>query len=121
MAAGPDIILGVARAADAVKHREAVSRLERMSGQTIGAADAGARSVIVEISDTGPGIPGHLRDAVFAPFFTTQSEGKGSGLGLYIVRMICEESGARIELSEAPRGGAQFRVIWPAAGDESNR
>ena len=44
MAAGPDIILGVARAADAVKHREAVSRLERMSGQTMSAADTGAPS-----------------------------------------------------------------------------
>jgi peptidoglycan hydrolase FlgJ len=43
MASGPDIILGVARAADSVKHREAASRLERMSGQANGAANASAQ------------------------------------------------------------------------------
>jgi flagellar protein FlgJ len=42
MTSGPDIILGVARAADSVKHREAASRLERMSGQVTGAANASA-------------------------------------------------------------------------------
>jgi flagellar protein FlgJ len=43
MTSGPDIILGVARAADSVKHREAASRLERMSGQATGAANAGVQ------------------------------------------------------------------------------
>ena len=43
MTSGPDIILGVARAADSVKHREAASRLERISGQASGAANASAQ------------------------------------------------------------------------------
>lgn len=73
-----------------------------------------ARTVIIDIEDTGPGVPADIREAVFAPFFTTQHDGKGSGLGLYIVKMICEESGARIELRESAQGGAAFRVIWPA-------
>lgn len=72
------------------------------------------RRIIVEIADTGPGIPDKLRELVFAPFYTTQHNGEGSGLGLYIVRMICEDSGATVELTDAPDGGALFRVSWPA-------
>ncbi|GAB4312989.1 MAG: hypothetical protein Kow0059_03910 [Candidatus Sumerlaeia bacterium] len=71
------------------------------------------RAVIVEVEDSGPGIPPAMREKVFEPFFTTRETVGGSGLGLYIVRMICEQSGARIELGESVLGGALFRVVMP--------
>jgi flagellar protein FlgJ len=67
MTSGPDIILGVARAADSVKHREAASRLERMSGQATGAANASAHP------DDSPSASGWSTDVRHAAAATSRS------------------------------------------------
>lgn len=65
-------------------------------------------AVRLNVADDGGGIPPNLRSQVFEPFFTTHA--KGTGLGLYIARELCEANGARLELMEnAP--GAHFRLM----------
>jgi signal transduction histidine kinase len=72
-----------------------------------------ARGVCIEIEDNGPGIPDELASRIFAPFFTTKSQGAGTGLGLYISRRIVAEHGGTVELGQAVSGGALFRVELP--------
>lgn len=72
------------------------------------AGDAGANRCELHIIDDGPGIPDTLRGQVFEPFFTTHS--KGTGLGLFIARELCDANQAILELLEATRG-AHFRII----------
>jgi len=67
----------------------------------------------LEVRDTGPGIPPDLLDRIFEPFFTTKEVGRGTGLGLYVVRHIVEEHGGRVEVDSAPGQGATFRVLLP--------
>ncbi len=78
------------------------------------AADAaGTPGVMLEITDSGPGIPPHLLPSVCEPFFTTRAE--GTGLGLAIAKRYVEESGGRLELASAPGRGTTVRMWLPAA------
>jgi signal transduction histidine kinase len=71
--------------------------------------------VVLEVSDTGPGVPAELRARVFEPFFTTKPVGKGTGLGLWVCRRAVEAMGGEIAVGDRPGGGATFRVSLPAA------
>jgi signal transduction histidine kinase len=75
-------------------------------------ARGGKRETLIVVRDEGPGIPAARRARVFEPFFSTRTDCPG-GLGLAITRRIVEESGGRIEVDEAPGGGAEFRVHLP--------
>jgi signal transduction histidine kinase len=63
------------------------------------------------VRDRGPGVPAAERARIFEPFHTTNV--RGTGLGLAVVRRIVELHGGRIEVSDAPSGGAVFRVFIP--------
>ena len=76
--------------------------------------DAKGRAV-VEISDTGHGIPPHALPHIFEPFFTTKPIGEGTGLGLSISHGIVRALGGEIEVTSEPGRGAAFRVVLPAA------
>ena len=65
---------------------------------------------IVEVLDDGPGIAADQLHNVFEPFFTTES--KGTGLGLYISRELCESNQARLDYRERPEGGSCFRIVF---------
>ena len=69
--------------------------------------------VVVEVSDTGSGMPPEVRQHVFDPFFTTKPVGRGTGLGLDIVRRIVDRHGGDIEIDSRP-GATTFRVLLPA-------
>ncbi len=82
------------------------------------ATDAIGRAVI-EIEDTGPGIPDDVMARIFDPFFTTKPVGVGSGLGLSICHNIVLSLGGSLTASNRPDRGASFRVALPAA--QANR
>ena len=69
---------------------------------------------IVEVRDTGSGIPAALLPHIFEPFFTTRSPEGGTGLGLWICRQIVSAHGGSIEVESAPGRGTRMRVRLPA-------
>ena len=69
-------------------------------------------NVIIEFSDTGPGMS--EPDKVFDPFYTTKPVGKGTGLGLSICYGVMQEHGGRILGFNRPEGGCTFRLELPA-------
>jgi two-component system sensor histidine kinase GlrK len=75
-------------------------------------AEGDPGGVVIDVADTGPGIPADRVEKVFQPFFTTKPQ--GSGLGLAIVRKIVDAHEGRIDLT-AGEGGTRFRVTLPIA------
>jgi two-component system NtrC family sensor kinase len=71
--------------------------------------------VIVEIRDTGAGIPPEMRSRIFDPFFTTKPVGVGTGLGLFVCQGIIARFGGEISVESELGQGTTFRVIFPAA------
>jgi len=74
------------------------------------------RRVLVEIEDTGPGVPKAIAEKIFEPFFTTKAVGKGTGLGLSISYGIVKDCGGRIQVEPRPGEGAKFIIEYPTAG-----
>jgi len=75
---------------------------------------SGDTVVIVEVQDTGSGIPPEVLRKIFDPFFTTKATGKGTGLGLAIVRRILELHGGTIEVRNRAGGGTCCRLMFQA-------
>jgi PAS domain S-box-containing protein len=71
--------------------------------------------VVVEVSDTGPGIPADVLDHIFEPFFTTKEVGKGTGLGLATVYGIVKQHEGMIDVANRLEGGTVFRIFLPAS------
>ena len=70
--------------------------------------------VVVRVVDNGPGIPAEIRARIFDPFFTTKPVGRGTGLGLDIVRRLVIHNDAEIDVESRP-GRTEFRVSLPLA------
>jgi histidine kinase len=69
--------------------------------------------VVVEITDTGIGIPREIQEKIFEPFFTTKEVGKGTGLGLSISYGIVKECGGTIQVRSETGQGATFTLNFP--------
>jgi PAS domain S-box-containing protein len=67
-------------------------------------------TLVVRISDNGPGIPAENLARIFEPFFTTKGEGKGTGLGLSIVRNLVEQHGGTISVESRTEAGRETRT-----------
>ncbi len=76
--------------------------------------------VLIEVSDTGPGVSEDIADKIFDPFFTTKEMGKGTGLGLSTVYGIIRQLDGVIALKSAPGKGATFEIYLPAYDKEEN-
>jgi signal transduction histidine kinase len=68
--------------------------------------------VVVEIGDSGPGVPPEIKPYIFDPFFTTKGVGEGTGLGLNTVQTIVRKFGGNIHVSSKP-GDTRFQVRLP--------
>lgn len=84
----------------------------------------GSESAVVEIVDTGPGIPPAHREKVFERFYRVDqgrsSDAGGAGLGLAIAEWAVRLSGGRVELESKEHRGSTFRVVLPAAKEDVN-
>jgi two-component system, NtrC family, sensor histidine kinase KinB len=71
------------------------------------------------VTDSGPGIPPHLRDAVFDRYYRIRGSGarEGVGLGLAFCRLAVEAHGGRIWVEGEPGSGAVFAFFLPAEAD----
>lgn len=72
------------------------------------------RFVLIEVADTGTGIPADILPKIFEPFFTTKDPGKGTGLGLSTVLGIVKSHGGFVEVASDPGKGTSFFVYLPA-------
>jgi signal transduction histidine kinase len=77
--------------------------------------DSERQFVVIEVQDTGLGIPEENRSKIFEPFFSTKTSEKGVGLGLAVVYGIITEHHGTIDVESKVGQGALFRVSFPAA------
>jgi C4-dicarboxylate-specific signal transduction histidine kinase len=97
-----------------VNAEQAIVMSGRQPGRiTLRSRDEGDR-VILEVEDTGPGIPTDNEAKLFQPFFTTKPVGQGTGLGLSVSYGIIDSLGGHIGYRSAPAGGAIFHFDLPA-------
>ncbi|HEY5939444.1 MAG TPA: ATP-binding protein [Gemmatimonadales bacterium] len=93
----------------------AVDAMDDRGKLTVRTAKNPTRSgeVVLEVEDTGMGIPRADQSKIFEPFYTTKPPGRGTGLGLSICYGIVEDHRGRIEVDSTPGRGAIFRVFLP--------
>jgi PAS domain S-box-containing protein len=77
--------------------------------------------VVIEVADTGAGIPEDIRDRIFDPFFSTKKVGTGTGLGLSMVFGFAKQSGGTVDVRSEEGNGASFRIFLPRANVEPVR
>jgi PAS domain S-box-containing protein len=102
-------------AAQAMPEGSVDENVVRVAGRT----DA-MGSAVVEIHDTGCGIPPENLDRIFEPFFTTKPVGEGTGLGLAICHGIISSLGGTLSVQSEVGKGTVFRVVLPAAKPEGD-
>jgi two-component system cell cycle sensor histidine kinase/response regulator CckA len=99
-------------------------RMTQVEARALGWHEApDGESAMIEVSDTGPGVPPELLDKIFEPFFTTKAVNEGTGMGLATVYGIVQQAGGHIGVTnlEKPGGGiagAAFRIFLPAASEQ---
>lgn len=91
-------------------------RLRHLDDSVCSSCDKDICGEFVELAvrDTGSGIPLELQGGIFDPFFTTKEQGKGTGLGLFIINNAVHGGGGHILLESAPGKGTCFRILFPA-------
>lgn len=85
-------------------------------------AEAGHDSpemVIIDVNDTGCGIPAELLGKVLEPFFTTKAVGEGTGLGLSQVYGMCQRAGGRADISSTVGAGTRISLFFPRAAPQA--
>ncbi|HEY3271269.1 MAG TPA: ATP-binding protein [Geothrix sp.] len=91
-----------------LRERDCADWTEPGSGQYAG----------IQVSDTGSGIAPEIQGNIFEPFFTTKPSGRGTGLGLAMVRGIVRQHQGALQVDTAPGRGTTFRILLPRAGTD---
>ncbi|MEJ2053290.1 MAG: ATP-binding protein [Calditrichaceae bacterium] len=73
----------------------------------------------LEVTDDGPGMDEDIKKQIFSPFFTTKAAEKGTGLGLYIVKNICQNHNAEISCKSQLNAGTTFSIRFKKMSDET--
>ncbi|MEY2600453.1 MAG: hypothetical protein RLZZ142_2712 [Verrucomicrobiota bacterium] len=84
-----------------------------IAGQNSESFRIGQKLAVLEVEDSGHGIPEDKLGKIFEPFFTTKPTGRGTGLGLSVVKTIVDLHGGTIALANRPGGGACATVVFP--------
>ncbi len=98
----------ITNAADAMREMETDKKIEIAASET-------KDTILIKVSDSGPGVPFHLRDKIFDPFYTTKND--SSGIGLSISHRIVTDHGGSIDIGSSKWGGAEFKVKIPIKQD----
>jgi len=69
--------------------------------------------ILLEVTDNGCGIPRHILKQVWEPYFTTKGKRKGTGLGLMLVRMVCDAHKIKLRLVSEEGVGTCFTMRFP--------
>jgi PAS domain S-box-containing protein len=94
--------------------------LTSTEAQAMGSRLVSERQALLEVVDTGVGIPPEMHSRIFEPFFTTKARGKGTGLGLAAVQGIVFQNHGSISLESAVGQGTTFRIFFPSQKEEPN-
>ena len=90
------------------------ARLSQAEAKALGYAEAGeGEYALIEVADSGPGIPPEIQTKIFEPFFTTKPVGEGTGLGLATVYGIVKQADGWIALDSKLGEGTAFRIFLP--------
>lgn len=90
--------------ANAVRHTPAGTRIQV-------AASLDADGLLIQVDDSGPGVPDDLKEQIFKPFVQVDKDGSGTGLGLSLVAQFAQRHGGRAWVEDREGGGASFRVL----------
>lgn len=94
--------------------QNSIDVMERMEHPRLEVAcTSGSDGVVATVRDFGPGLTEEYRSHIFEPFYTTKPVGKGTGLGLYVSYVLCEEMGGTLRGTNHPDGGAVFTITLP--------
>jgi signal transduction histidine kinase/DNA-binding response OmpR family regulator len=88
-------------------------RTSRVSGRGLAGAKSKVDFAVIEVQDTGCGMPEEIAKHVFEPFFTTKEVGKGSGLGLAQVYGFMQQSGGEVRVHSRTGQGSTFQLYLP--------
>ncbi len=97
--------------------RNAAQAMEGSGKITMRATSAG-KNVFIDIEDSGKGISTGNLGRIFDPFFTTKEPGRGTGLGLFIVKQIVERNGGKISVKSEQGEGTVVSLVFPVASGE---
>jgi signal transduction histidine kinase len=97
--------------------RVSLDRVHFQTSRVVTTGSITAREyVVMEVSDSGSGIPAEIFEKIFDPFFTTKEVGVGTGLGLSLVHGIVTGLGGAIDIATTVGKGSVFKVYLPLAG-----
>jgi signal transduction histidine kinase len=104
-----------------VNAEHAIASVDPGSGEILVSTrtQARGRRVVIEVRDTGPGVPPDILPRIFEPFFTTKEVGRGTGLGLALAYGIVQDHAGEISARNGRGGGAVFRLVLPAEATET--